>query len=266
MVSRQGGIDIEEVAAKTPEKIKKVYIDPVIGFKDFQAREIAFYLFSDVKLVKSAVSILKKLYKVFVENDCSLDESNPLVITGDDTIMAIDSKIIFDDNSLIRHSEFNELRDLAEEDMDELEAKKFGLSFIKLDGIVGCIVNGAGLAMATMDTIKLFGGEPANFLDVGGSSNPGKIIKAFELILKNKKVKAILINIFGGITRCDDIANGLLQVKEKMGIPVPLVIRLIGTNDKEAKEILSSSNFLVYTSMEEAVKKVVEISEQGDDR
>lgn len=264
MGSLSGGVDIEDVAAKTPEKIKKIYIDPLLGLKDYQARELAFELFSDMSFIKQAISIFHKLYKLFIDNDCSLAEINPLVITNDGRLLALDSKINFDDNSLDRHSDFEKMRDLDEEDADELEAKKFGLSFVKLDGNIGCIVNGAGLAMGTMDMIKLFGGEPANFLDVGGSSSPEKIVKAFELLLKNKNVKAVLINIFGGITRCDDIANGLLAAKSKMDISSPLVIRLVGTNEEAGCKILSSANLLAYSSMEEAVKKVIEIAKIGE--
>lgn len=264
MVSVFGGIDIEEVASKTPEQIKKVYIEPSLGLNDFQARQLGLELVSDIKSVKQLAFIFKKLYKVFEEKDCSLIEINPLAVTDSGAILAVDSKINFDDNALERHPELESLRDLGEEDSDELEAKKFGLSFVKLEGNIGCIVNGAGLAMATMDTIKLFGGEPANFLDVGGSSSPEKIIRAFELILKNKNIKVVLINIFGGITRCDDIAQGLLQARQRLEITAPIVIRLIGTNQEEAGRILSSSKLLPYSDMKEAIKKAVDISKEGD--
>ena len=264
MASKAGGVDIEEVASNTPEKIEKIYIDPAIGFKGYQARQLAFSLFNDSKLIKSSISIFTKLYNVFIDNDCSIAEINPLVITNNNELVAIDSKINFDDNALLKHPEFEELRDMDEEDADELHAKASGLSFIKLDGDIGCIVNGAGLAMATLDTIKLFNGNPANFLDVGGSSNPEKIIDAFKLILKDKKIKVVLINIFGGITRCDDIANGLLIAKDRINIPVPIIIRLTGTNSEEAHKILKAENISVYTNMDEAIKKAVAVSHEGE--
>lgn len=260
MVSAAGGMDIEEVAATQPDKIKKIYVEPFLGLRNYQVRQIAAALFTDPALAKASLPIFKKLYSLFIENDCSLVEINPLIVTEDNRILAIDSKILLDDNALDRHPDFEALRDLDEEDLDELEAQKSGLSFVKLDGNIGCIVNGAGLAMGTMDTIKLFGGDPANFLDVGGSSNPDKIIKAFELILKNKKVNAVLINIFGGITRCDDIASGLLKARQTMTIDIPVVIRLAGTNADKAKAILSDAGQLAYSSMEQAVKKVVEVA------
>ena len=263
MVSRAGGVDIEEVAATTPEKIIKVLIDPQTGFKAFHARTLANALFDDPKHIKESLSIFQKLYMIFSESDCSLAEINPLIITDEGSLLAIDSKINFDDNALAKHPTFEDLRDMGEEDHDELEADRHGLSFIKLDGQIGCIVNGAGLAMATMDTIKLFGGEPANFLDVGGSSSPEKIIKAFELILKNKNVNAILINIFGGITRCDDVAKGFIQAKSQLKPTVPIVIRLVGSNEKEALEILAKHNISASTRMEEAVKEVVEASKKA---
>jgi len=254
IVSQAGGIDIEEVAKTTPEKITKVYIDPLKGWQEAQGQELAAALFTDVLKQKAAQPILENLYKVFAQNDCSLAEINPLAL------LAVDAKMVLDDNGLVKHPELEALRDLAEEEAEELEAKQNGLSYVKLEGDIGCIVNGAGLAMATMDMIKLFGGEPANFLDVGGSSSPDKIIKAFEIILRNNKTKAILINIFGGITRCDDIASGLLLAREKMTIAVPLVIRLAGTNAPEAREIISKAGLLAFTEMEEAVKKVIQVA------
>jgi succinyl-CoA synthetase beta subunit len=232
----------------------------LVGLTAYKARQIAFALFDDPKHIKAAQPIFKKLYKMFVDYDCSLAEINPLIIDGNDELLAIDSKVTFDDNALIKHPQLEDLRDLDEEDLDELDAKNTGLSFIKLDGNIGCIVNGAGLAMATMDMVKLFGGEPANFLDVGGSSNPDKIIKAFELILKNKSIKSVLINIFGGITRCDDIANGLVKAKAALDINVPIVIRLTGTNEDEAKQILIDEKLDGYSTMQEAVEKVIALA------
>lgn len=256
MVSREGGIEIEEVAANTPEKIIKVFIDPVIGLKSFQIKELSQALFDGTEKQKAVALIFGKLYKLFIEKDCSLAEINPLVLTKDGEIVAIDSKVIFDNNAITKHPELHEMIDLDEEDVDELEAREHGLSFIKLNGKIGCIVNGAGLAMATMDIIKLFGGEPANFLDVGGSSSPDKITKAFELILKNKKVKAVLINIFGGITRCDDIAEGLILAKKNMNINVPVIIRLTGNNIDKAKTMLDSAGLSIYQNLEDAVKAI----------
>ncbi|MCF7790475.1 MAG: ADP-forming succinate--CoA ligase subunit beta [Victivallales bacterium] len=257
MVSREGGIDIEEVALTAPEKIQKVYIDPVLGIKSFQLRRLASALFDEKELRKKVIHILSNMYNLFVSEDCSLAEINPLVLSSNNNIIALDSKINFDDNALERHKYTAEMIDLKEEDADEVEAKEHGLSFIKLDGDIGCIVNGAGLAMATMDIIKLFGGNPANFLDVGGSSNPGKIVKAFELILRNRKIKSILINIFGGITRCDDIAKGLMQAYKSIDINVPVVIRLTGNNEKAALNILKENNFTVFSRLEDAVKVVL---------
>lgn len=263
IVSQAGGIDIEEVAKTAPEKITKVYLDPLKGWQTAQGEELAAALFADAAKQKAVQPILENLYKVFVQNDSSLAEINPLVETTAGQLLAVDAKMVLDDNGLIKHPELESLRDLAEEDAEELEAKQHGLSYVKLDGDIGCIVNGAGLAMATMDMIKLFGGEPANFLDVGGSSNPDKIIKAFEIILRNKKTKAILINIFGGITRCDDIASGLLLAKEKMAIKAPLVIRLAGTNEPEARKILSQAGLLAFSDMQEAVRKVIAVVEEN---
>lgn len=264
LVSAAGGVDIEDVAATTPEKIIKVYIDPLLGLQPFQKREMAYALFSEKEHINKAMEIFEKLYRIFRELDCSLVEINPLVITHQNEMIALDAKMVFDDNGLIRHPDLEALRDMdVVEEEDEVEARNNGLTFIKLDGEIGCVVNGAGLAMATMDIIKLFGGEPANFLDVGGSSNPNKIVKAFQIILKNKKIKAVFINIFGGITRCDDIANGLLEANKQMDIHVPIVIRLAGTNEAVAREILNSANFSAFSSMEEAVTSVVALAKQG---
>ncbi len=266
LVSASGGVDIEEVAAHHPEAIIKVYIDPLLGLQPFQKRQMAYALFTQNEHIHQAMDIFEKLYHVFCSLDCSLAEINPLVITRHDEsetgrLLALDAKVVLDDNGLIRHPELEALRDMdVVEEEDEVEARNNGLTFIKLDGEIGCVVNGAGLAMATMDIIKLFGGEPANFLDVGGSSNPNKIVKAFQIILKNPKIKAVFINIFGGITRCDDIANGLLEAHKQMDIHVPIVIRLAGTNEEQARTILNSANFSAYSSMEEAVTQVVRLA------
>lgn len=260
IASSAGGVEIEETAKTSPDAIKKLYLD---GKKEADPAQFDAFIqsvFSDSSLQAKAAPIFKNLIKVFFECDCSIAEINPLVIDGTGAMLAADSKVIFDDNALIRHEEFNKLRDMAYEDPDELLAKEKNLSFVKLEGNVGCIVNGAGLAMATMDIIKLSGGQPANFLDVGGSSNPEKVLNALRIILKNKDVKAILINIFGGITRCDDIANGIIKARKEIELPVPLVVRLTGTNENEAKEILSKAGINTCSTMREAVNKVVELS------
>ena len=263
LASSAGGVDIEEVSQTTPEKIIKIYIDPLLGFMAYQKRQLAYALFTQKEQIAQAQDIFGKLYRVFRGLDCSLAEINPLIITSHGQLLALDSKLVLDDNGLIKHPELEELRDMDAEEEDEIEAKNNGLTFIKLDGEIGCVVNGAGLAMATMDIIKLFGGEPANFLDVGGSSNPNKIVKAFQIILKNKKIKAVFINIFGGITRCDDIANGLLEARKQMDIPVPIVIRLAGTNEEKAREILSAAQFSAFSNMAEAVESVVRLAKGG---
>jgi succinyl-CoA synthetase beta subunit len=260
IASAEGGVDIEETAKMNPAAIKKFYL----GGKNTidLARWPAFIssIFPGSKHQQEGTKIFQGLIKVFFENDCSLAEINPLVVTGEGHLLAADAKVNFDDNALFRHEALEKMRDLTYEDADELEAKQSNLSFVKLEGNVGCIVNGAGLAMATMDIIKLSGGQPANFLDVGGSSNPEKVLSALKIILRNKQVKAILINIFGGITRCDDIAKGILAAREQINIPVPLVVRLTGTNEKEAKELLAKNEINTYSTMREAVNKVVELS------
>lgn len=260
IASSEGGVEIEETARKNPEAIKKYYLqgDRSINqprFKDFIAS-----VFDSQDLREQGTKVFEGLIKVFFDNDCSLAEINPLVIDGTGTIYAADAKINLDDNAIMRHEGLAELRDLDYENPDELEANQKNLSFVKLDGNVGCIVNGAGLAMATMDIVKLCGGNPANFLDVGGSSNPEKVLNALKIILKSPDIKAILINIFGGITRCDDIANGILAAKKQMDLPVPLIIRLTGTNEKEAKVILTENGLQTYSTMREAVNKVVELA------
>ena len=257
MASAAGGVEIEEVAKSTPEKILKTVIDPAAGLLGFQARNIGMALYGDAKLAREFASIAQKLYRIFVQKDCSLIEINPLVKLGSGSLLALDAKINFDDNADFRHKEWEEMRDLSAEEPTEVEAKAAGLTYIKLSGNVGCVVNGAGLAMATMDLIKRYGGEPANFLDVGGSSSPEKMVTAMRIILSDPNVKTILINIFGGITRCDDIANGLLQAQKQADIKVPLVARLTGTNAEKAREILKGSAVTPAETMGDAVKKAV---------
>ena len=260
MVSREGGVEIEEVAKDNPEAILKFAIDPDLGMAPFVARKIAFALFDDIKLVHQAVDLFQKLYNVFVDTDASLVEINPLVITSDGKLLALDGKMTFDDNALFRQPEILALNEPSEDEKKEIEAKDRGLSYIRLDGSIGCMVNGAGLAMATMDMIKLYGGEPANFLDIGGSSNPQKVIDAMNLILSDKGVKVVMINIFGGITRCDDVAKGLIAALEQIKITIPIVIRLSGTNSKEGLEILKSANLPTVETMSEAAEKAIALS------
>jgi len=260
IASAEGGVEIEETAKTHPDKIIKFYMQGIKTLDETRWAPVVAQLFSDARLQKSATSILEKLLKLFFDKDCSLAEINPFVINGEGNLMAADAKVIFDDNALDSHPELVALRDMKYEDADELEAKGKGLSFVKLEGNVGCIVNGAGLAMGTMDTVNLLGGKPANFLDVGGSSNPEKVLNALKIILRNKDIKVILINIFGGITRCDDIANGILTALKQINIPVPLVIRLTGTNEKEAKVLLTQAGLTTYTSMRQAVNEAVKAS------
>ncbi len=262
MVSAAGGIDIEEVARKTPEKIHKFVIDPLYGLLPHQARELAFKLYDDIKLVRKAADVILKLYNVFISVDSSLTEINPFVVTPDDEIWAVDAKINIDDNALARHPEIEEMRDVTEAEKKELDATSKGLSYIKLDGNIGCVVNGAGLAMATMDLIKKYGGEPANFLDIGGSSSPEKVVNALNILISDKNVKSIFFNIFGGITRCDDVANGIVEALSKLTIELPIIIRLAGTNEKEAREILNQTNLITAPSMVEGAKKSIEIAEK----
>ncbi len=260
IASSAGGVDIEETAKKSPEKIHKIYMG---GQKEVDPQQWPGFLrqvFPEPNLQAPAGAILQKLVQVFYKLDCSLAEINPLVMDKKGRWFAADAKINFDDNALFRQPEIQKLIDFNYEEPDELEAKQKGLSFVKMEGNVGCIVNGAGLAMATMDVIKLFGGEPANFLDVGGSSNPEKVLNALKIILKNKNVTSILINIFGGITRCDDIAKGILEARQQIKISVPLVIRLTGTNEKEAKELLSGANLRMFATMREAIQEAVALA------
>ncbi len=258
MVSAAGGIDIEEVAQKTPGKIMKFAVDPVMGLHGFQATSLAMFVYNDMKLVRQCTGIIQKLYDVFMNSDSTLAEINPLIVTKEGTMIALDAKINLDDNGLYRHPDLEAMRDLDAEEPDEIEAKKADLSYVKLDGNIGCCVNGAGLAMATMDLVKHFGGEPANFLDIGGSSSPEKVISAMKIILGEPKVKVILFNIFGGITRCDDVANGIVQAVGHLKPSIPIVVRLTGTNEDEGKRILKGVGMEATSSMEEAVKLALE--------
>jgi len=260
MASTEGGMEIEKVAAESPEKILKEWIDPALGIQAFQARKLAFGLGLTGDQHKNAVKFLMALYKAFVASDASLAEINPLVVTKDGQVLALDAKINIDDNALYRHKDIIELRDFDEEEPLEIEASKYDLNYIKLDGDVGCMVNGAGLAMATMDLIKLAGGEPANFLDVGGGASAETVENGFRIILGDKNVKAVLVNIFGGIVRCDRVATGIVEAAKKIGVSIPMIVRLEGTNAKEAGEILNQSGleFLVAMSFQEAAQKVVQ--------
>ncbi|NIN01745.1 MAG: ADP-forming succinate--CoA ligase subunit beta [candidate division Zixibacteria bacterium] len=260
MVSAAGGIDIEEVARETPEKIHKLEVDPLLGLKPFQARNLAYLLYSDRRIANQTCPVILKLYRAFVENDCSLAEINPFITTPDGEVCAVDAKINIDDSGLARHPEIEEMRDVDAEEKAEIEAREKDLSFVKLDGNIGCVVNGAGLAMATMDLVKKYGAEPANFLDIGGSSSPEKVINAMNIILRDSNVKAILFNIFGGITRCDDVANGIVHAVNQLKPKVPIVVRLTGTNEDKARDILRQVNLSATTSMEEVVKKAIELS------
>lgn len=264
MVSTEGGMEIEKVAAETPERIIKEWIDPSVGLQSYQLRNLVFGLGLKGVQVKNAIKILSTLWKVFVEKDCSLIEINPLVVTKSDEVIALDAKINFDDNGLFRQKELAELRDTSEEDPAEVEAGKYNLNYIKLDGNVGCMINGAGLAMATMDIIKLYGSEPANFLDVGGVANAETVANGFKLILSDPNVKSILINIFGGIVRCDRVAQGVIDAMETVAVKVPVIIRLEGTNAKEAANLLNNSimEFLVANSFEDAAQKSVKAAQE----
>ncbi|HZG69913.1 MAG TPA: ADP-forming succinate--CoA ligase subunit beta [Chondromyces sp.] len=261
MASEEGGTEIEEVAEKTPEKIFKEYIDPVTGLNSYQARRIAFNINIPKELVNQAVKFMMGLYTVFVEKDCSIAEINPLVVTGDGKVMALDAKLNFDSNALYRHKDILEYRDLDEEDPKEIEASKYDLSYISLEGNIGCMVNGAGLAMATMDIIKHYGGDPANFLDVGGGATAEKVTEAFKIILSDKNVKGIFVNIFGGIMKCDIIASGVVEAAKQVGLSVPLVVRLEGTNVDLGKKILNESDIDVVPadSMADGAQKIVEL-------
>ncbi|MFD2612988.1 ADP-forming succinate--CoA ligase subunit beta [Paenibacillus gansuensis] len=261
MGSEEGGTEIEEVAAHSPEKIFKEVVDPAVGLQAFQARRLAFNINIPKELVNKAASFMLSLYKAFVEKDCSIAEINPLVVTGDGNVMALDAKLNFDSNALYRHKDIQALRDLEEEDEKEIQASKFDLSYIALDGNIGCMVNGAGLAMATMDIIKYYGGDPANFLDVGGGATKEKVTEAFKIILSDEKVKGIFVNIFGGIMRCDVIAEGVVAAARELGLDRPLVVRLEGTNVELGKKLLNESglNIVAADSMADGAQKIVSL-------
>jgi succinyl-CoA synthetase beta subunit len=265
MASSEGGMEIETVAEKSPEKIHKEIIDPAVGLAGYQARNLAFKIGIPAASVNKTVKFLTALYTMFIKYDCSIAEINPLVETADGNILALDAKLNFDDNALFKHPDIIELRDLTEENAQEIEASKYGLSYIALEGSIGCLVNGAGLAMATMDIIKLAGGEPANFLDVGGGADKAKVTAAFKIITSDKNVKAILVNIFGGIMKCDIIAEGVIAAAKETGLKVPLVVRLEGTNAELGKEILNKSGLKITSAdgMGDAAKKVVAAAKGG---
>ncbi|MEV2907049.1 ADP-forming succinate--CoA ligase subunit beta [Paenibacillus larvae] len=264
MASEEGGTEIEEVAAKTPEKIFKEVVDPAIGLQPFQARKLAYAVHIPDELVNKAVKFMMALYDAFVDKDCSIAEINPLVVTGDGNVMALDAKLNFDSNALYRHKDILELRDLDEEDEKEIQASKFDLSYIALDGNIGCMVNGAGLAMSTMDIIKHYGGDPANFLDVGGGATKEKVTEAFKIILSDEKVKGVFINIFGGIMRCDVIAKGVVAAVKELGLDRPLVVRLEGTNVELGQQILNESglNIVAADSMADGAQKIVSLVQE----
>ena len=259
MASEAGGMDIEEVAAKTPEKILKAYVDPITGFQPFMGRRLAYGLNLEPDQIRPATQLIGNLYRVFQEKDCSLVEINPLIVTTDGRLLALDAKVNFDDNGLFRHRDYAELRDPSQEDALELEASQHNISYIKLDGDVGCMVNGAGLAMATMDIIKLTGAEPANFLDVGGGASEEMVTKAFTIMLSDPKVKAALVNIFGGILRCDIVAQGMIEASKQMDIKVPIVVRMRGTNVDEGMRLLGESGLpmILAKDLSDAAEKVV---------
>ncbi|MGB2692938.1 MAG: ADP-forming succinate--CoA ligase subunit beta [Thermodesulfobacteriota bacterium] len=260
MASQEGGMEIEEVARTNPEKILKEYVDPTVGLLPYQCRKIAYFLGLKGKTVNKAVKFILGLYQAFTEKDCSLAEINPLIVTNDGDVFALDGKMNFDDNALFRHPDIEKLHDPNEEDPTELEAKKWGISYVKLDGNIGCLVNGAGLAMSTMDIIKHHGGEPANFLDVGGGATADQVLQALKMILSDPNVKAIFINIFGGIMKCDTIAEGVISAAKEVGIEVPLIVRLEGTNVELGRKLLSESglNIITGSDMREAAAKAVD--------
>lgn len=257
MMTREGGVDIEELAVSNPDAILKFPIDIVAGIQDDQLTPVLTEVFQREPLITQAREAVHNLYRLFVDTDASLVEINPYAQVDENTLSALDAKMNFDDNALFKHPHVAALKNAEEYSQDEEDAKEYGLSFVSMDGEIGCIVNGAGLAMATMDIVKLFGGNPANFLDVGGSSNPEKVLQAIKIILRNEKVRAILINIFGGITRCDDIARGIIMATDQIDIRVPLVIRLVGTNQEEGRALLEEKGFAVGSDLSEAVRKVV---------
>jgi succinyl-CoA synthetase beta subunit len=260
MASAAGGVDIEEVAAKTPEKIIKVHVDPLLGIRDYQTRDIASGIDLPREHWKTFSVIVKGLWQAYLDNDATLAEINPLVISKD-KLVAVDGKMMIDDNAVFRHSDLNEMRDLDVEAPSEIEARKYGLTFIKLDGDIGCMVNGAGLAMATMDIIKLFGGEPANFLDIGGGAGADKVAAAMRIILSDPNVKAILFNVFGGITRGDEVAKGILTAMEEVKPKVPMVIRLVGTNAEEGRRLLADADMITAETLADAAQKAVKAAQ-----
>lgn len=260
MASAEGGVDIEEIARRSPEKIVKVYIDPLIGLRDYQARDIAVAIDLPREYWKTFMSIAEGLWRVYTTHDATLVEINPLVITADKRMLALDGKMSVDDNALFRHPDLVEMRDLDVEAPAEVEARKYGLSYIKLDGEIGCMVNGAGLAMATMDIIKLHGGEPANFLDIGGGAGADKVAAALRIILSDSRVKVVLINIFGGITRCDEVARGVLGALSEVRPQVPMVVRLVGTNAEEGRKMLADAHMITAETLVEAARKAVAVS------
>ena len=259
MACKEGGIEIEEIARQRPEALYKVYAEPLLGLFEHQAREIGLFLYGSSKTAFECAAIASKLYKLFIENDASLVEINPLVIDKSGNLIALDAKINFDNNALYRHPEIEAIRDRESEDENELLAREKDLSYVKLNGNIGCVVNGAGLAMATMDLVKHFGGEPANFLDIGGSSSPEKVKNALDILLRDKNVKVIFFNIFGGITRCDDVALGILEAKKSLNIKQPIVARLTGTNEDKAMEILEKTSVIFAKTMEEGVARAIEL-------
>jgi succinyl-CoA synthetase beta subunit len=265
MASREGGVDIEEVAEKHPEKIHKIYVDPAVGLMPYQTRQLAYGLGLSKKAQKSFATLLASLAKLFVEEDCSIAEVNPMIVTEAEECLALDAKINFDGNGHFRHAYWDDLRDLTEEAATEIEAREAGLSYIQLDGNIGCLVNGAGLAMSTMDTIQHYGGEPANFLDVGGGASQEAVTKAFRIILRSDSVKGIFVNIFGGIMRCDLVANAVVAATKELGLTVPLVVRLEGTNVEKGKSILAESGLDITPAdtMAEGAKKIVELCGKG---
>ncbi len=263
IASAAGGIDIEEVAAKTPEKIIKIHIDPLLGLREYQSRDIAASMDLPREYWRDFSKIAANLWKVYQATDATLAEINPLVITKDKRMIALDGKMIIDDNALYRQAELAEMRDIDEEVPAETEARKYGLSFIKLDGDIGCMVNGAGLAMTSMDVIKLFGGEPANFLDVGGGAGAEKVAAAMRIILSDPNVKAVLYNIFGGITRCDEVARGILTAMGEVKPKVPMVVRLVGTNAEEGRKLLENANMITAETLADAARKAVEAAKKG---
>ncbi|RPI49632.1 MAG: ADP-forming succinate--CoA ligase subunit beta [Chloroflexi bacterium] len=257
MASSEGGVEIEEVARVTPERIFRISIDPSLGLQQYQGRELAFSIGLPKDLVSSFVKIAQGLYQTFIDCDASLAEINPLVITGEGKLLAVDGKILLDDNALFRHFELAEMRDADEETPEEQEARRHGLSYVKLDGEIGCMVNGAGLAMATMDIIKLYGGEPANFLDIGGGAQADKVAAALRIILSDRNVKAVLFNIFGGITRCDEVAKGILEALRSLQTDVPMVARLVGTNETEGRRILAEAEMMTADTLASAAETAV---------